>query len=174
MQFQLQQAKEILRNTPLVVRSMLTGLSDDWISNNYGPETFNPFDVVGHLIHGDREDWISRTRVILEHGTSREFDPFDRYAMYEESRGKSIAVMLDEFEQIRQQKLQELDDLGITDEQLLLEGSHPALGEVTLEQLLSTWVTHDLNHIHQIAKCLAWQYKENIGPWREYITFVDR
>ena len=174
MQFQLQQAKEILRNTPSVVRSMLTGLSDDWIHNDYGPETFSPFDVVGHLIHGDRQDWITRAKIILEHGKARNFDPFDRHAMHEESRRKSITDLLDEFETIRQQKLEELDELAISDEQLSLKGSHPALGEVTLKQLLSTWVAHDLNHIHQIAKCLAWQYKENIGPWREYITFVDR
>lgn len=172
MKFEVSQAIEILQRTPHVLRAMLSGLSDVWIYNNYGDDTFSPFDVVGHLIHGEKCDWIARTRIILEQGTSRPFDKYDRYAMFEESRGKSLDELLSEFEQLRTANLATLAELKITPEKLALCGTHQALGEVTLEQLLATWVAHDLNHIAQIARCMATQYAEAVGPWRQYLGIL--
>ncbi|MBI3410115.1 MAG: DinB family protein [Planctomycetes bacterium] len=170
--FQLEQALEILRNTPRALRSMLAGISDIWTHSNYGDNTFSPFDVVGHLIHGERTDWMVRVSLILQRGESQPFAPFDRYAMYEASRGKSIAELLDTFEELRTANLRELAESRLTPAHLELLGRHPDLGPVTLRQLLATWVVHDLNHIHQIAKAMAYQYREEIGPWREYFPFL--
>jgi len=164
----------VLARTPAVLHAMLTGLCDGWITRPYGPDTFSPFDVVGHLIHGEHTDWIPRARIILEHGESRPFEPFDRYAMYEASKGKTINELLNTFDELRLDNVAELRSLRLTADKLTLKGTHPALGTVTLSQLLATWVAHDLNHIHQIAKCMAWQYKEAIGPWRPFVSFVDR
>ncbi len=148
MQFQLPQAIEVLSRTPNVLRAMLGGLSDPWVISNYGDKTFSPFDVVGHLIHGERTDWMVRARVILQHGESKPFEPFDRYAMYDASRGKTIAELLDTFESLRKENLSDLRALRLSPVQLALRGTHPSLGPVTLAQLLATWVAHDLNHIH--------------------------
>ncbi len=172
MKFELQQAIEVLQRTPSVLRSLLGGLSDDWVFSNYGDNTFSPFDVVGHLIHGEETDWLVRAHVILEHGQTKPFAPFDRYAMYEDSKGKTLAELLEEFSQLREKNLNELRALKLTPEKLDSLGSHPALGPVTLRQLLATWVAHDLNHIHQIAKAMAYQYRHEVGPWREYLTFM--
>lgn len=159
----------VLRNTPGVLRSLLRDLDTKWIDSNYGPDTFSPFDVVGHLIHGEKRDWIERLRVILDHGESKPFEPFDRYAMYEASKGKTIAMLLDEFERLRFENIRTLDVMNLTEADFARKGMHPALGAVTLGQLLATWPTHDLNHIHQIAKCMAWQYKDEVGPWKAYM-----
>ncbi|MFN0138354.1 MAG: DinB family protein [Phycisphaerae bacterium] len=169
MRFDMRDAVAVLERTPGVLRAMLDGLGDAWLRSNYGNDTFSPFDVVGHLIQGEKTDWIVRTRIILEHGPSRTFDKYDRYAQFEASRGKSIGQLLDEFETLRRHNLQTLAALAITPEKLALRGMHAALGEVTLEQLLSTWVAHDLNHMAQIAKCMATQYADAVGPWREYL-----
>lgn len=166
MQFHTQEAVEILSRTPAVLRAMLSGLSEPWLKNNYGPDTFSPFDVVGHLVHGETTDWMPRLRRILRDGASVPFDPFDRYAMYELSKGKSIDDLLHEFETLRIKNLEELTQLRLTDSHLGLQGQHPRLGMVTLRQLLATWVAHDLNHIHQVAKCMAIQYRDACGPWR--------
>src|SRR5258706_8623791 len=173
MRFNTDKSIELLERTPAVLRAMLAGLSDDWLYNNYGPDTFSPFDVVGHLITGEKTDWMVRARIILEHGTSRPFDKYDRYAQFEESRGKSIDQILDEFEQCRCENLKALRDMSLTPQQLELKGLHNALGEVTLGQLLATWVAHDLNHIAQIAKCMATQYAEAVGPWLEYLGILN-
>lgn len=159
----------ILRNTPATLRALLADLDSKWIVKNYGPETFCPFDVVGHLIHAERTDWIPRARMILDHGDSRAFEPFDRYAMYETSKGKTIGALLDEFELARRASVAALEALNLTEADLDRRGTHPALGPVTLGQLLATWPVHDLNHIHQICKCMAWQYRDEIGPWRAYV-----
>jgi len=173
MKFQIDQGIEILASTPGVLRSMLAGLGDLWITGNYGEGTFSPFDVVGHLIHGERTDWIPRAKIILAHGESQPFEPFDRYAMFEESKGRSIAELLDTFESLRRENIQTLGDLNLTPERLNFRGTHPALGPVTLGQLLATWVVHDLNHLAQIAKAMAFQYADNVGPWREYLTIFE-
>lgn len=174
MHFHLSQAVEILRNTPRVLRSLLEGVSEPWVQNNYGEQTFSPFDVVGHLLHGEKTDWLPRARLILAQGTGQPFPPFDRYAMYEESKGKTIAELLDSFETLRQQSLTDLEALNLTPTQLDLEGLHPALGKVTLRQLLATWVVHDLNHIHQIAKAMAFQYRDQVGPWQAYLSILPQ
>ncbi len=174
MKFQVSQAVEVLERTPRVLRAMLAGIHEDWVRSNYGPKTFSPFDVVGHLIHGEKTDWMVRARIILEHGESRPFEPFNRYAMYEESKGKTMADLLREFESLRAANLRDLAALRLTSAQLALRGTHPALGAVTLGELLATWVVHDGNHIHQVAKCMAWQYRDEVGPWREYLTILPK
>lgn len=174
MTFELEQAVEVLQRTPGVLRAWLGGLSGGWALSNYGEATFSPFDVVGHLLHGERADWMVRVRVILEHGEAEAFAPFDRYAMYEASRGKSTADLLDEFERVRAANLADLRALALTPEQLDRRGTHPALGGVTLRQLLATWVVHDLNHLSQIAKAMAFQYRHEVGPWREYLSVLPK
>jgi uncharacterized damage-inducible protein DinB len=169
MQYDVTQAVEVLRRTPGVLRAMISGLSAEWTHSNYGEDTFSPFDVIGHLITGERTDWIARTRIILEHGTARPFDKYDRYGQFEESRGKTLDQLLDEFERLRVANLKTLGELRLTADQLGKRGMHPALGEVTLGNLLATWVAHDLNHIAQIAKCMATQYEEAVGPWKQYL-----
>lgn len=174
MRFELAQAMEVLERTPSVLRAWLGGLSDDWVLSNYGEETFSPFDVVGHLIHGEEADWMVRALIILEHGEAQPFPPFDRYAMYETSRGKTLNELLETFTQLRKHNLNDLRALQLTPQLLDSLGTHPALGTVTLKQLLATWVAHDLNHLHQIAKAMAYQYRHDVGPWREYLTFLPR
>lgn len=171
-QFDLDQAVEVLERTPRVLRDLLSGLSRIWTHGDYGPDTFCPYDVIGHLIHGEHHDWLSRARIILEHGVTRPFDRYDRYAMFEESRGKTLDQLLAEFEQARIRNLAELRDLRLTPEKLALRGTHPVLGEVTLSQLLATWVAHDLNHLAQIAKAMATQYQEAVGPWRQFLGIL--
>ena len=170
MNFQPDHGIEVLGRTPAVLRALLGGLSDVWVLSNYGDKTFSPFDVVGHLIHGERTDWIPRARIILAHGEARAFEPFDRYAMYEDSKGKSLAELLDTFETLRRQNIGELQAMQLTPAKLALRGTHPELGTVTMEQLLAIWVVHDLNHIHQIAKSMAFQYRDNVGPWRRFVS----
>lgn len=166
------EAVEILERTPRILRTWLAGLGPHWTRCDYGPDTFTPYDVVGHLIHGEKADWLARTRIILDHGPARPFDPYDRYAQFEESRGKSLEQLLDEFERLRTENLAALRALDLSPARLALRGRHPALGEVTLENLLATWVAHDLNHIAQIAKCMATQYDAAVGPWREYLGIL--
>jgi len=168
MQFDLQHGLEVLSRTPAVLRAMLQGLSEPWIVNNYGEQTFSPYDVVGHLIHGERMDWVKRIDRILTDGERVPFDKFDRYAMYEESRGKSINDLLLEFETLRTANLGRVRTIHL-EQQLDRKGMHPVLGPVTMKNLLACWVAHDLNHIHQIAKCMAIQYREEVGPWVKFL-----
>lgn len=174
MQYRIDHAVAILCRTPVALRNLLQGLDEPWVMNNYGEYTFSPLDVVGHLVHGEKEDWIGRTKIILEHGETQPFDPFDRYAQYEDSKGKTINNLLDEFETLRLANLNELKNLNLGKEKLAMRGTHPELGGVTLSQLLATWVIHDLHHIAQICKSMAYQYKDEIGPWREYIGIIPR
>jgi hypothetical protein len=174
MRFDLDQATAVLRRTPQAMRSLLSGLPSPWIEGNEGPETWSPFDVIGHLIHGERTDWIPRARVILAQGDSVRFEPFDRFAQFRESAGKSLADLLDEFEALRAGNLVTLESWTLSGAQLALEGEHPAFGRVTLRQLLATWVAHDLGHIAQAARVMAKQYREEVGPWREYLPVLDR
>ena len=174
MDFQLNHAREILGRTPATLRAMIGDLPDEWVVSNEGPETWSPFDIMGHLIAAEEDDWIPRARIILEHGEGRAFDPFDRFAMFEKSRGKSLGDLLDEFERLRGENLRALQEMNLTPEKLGTRGKHPDLGVVTLSQLLSTWVVHDLGHIAQIARVMAKQYGEAIGPWRAYLPIVTR
>lgn len=174
MEFQLEQATEILRRTPATLNSLLRQLPAEWSLANEGPDTWSPFDIVGHLIHGEETDWIPRARFILEHGESRPFEPFDRHAMLEKSKGKSLGDLLDKFEQLRGESLRELAALNLRPEMSEKRGRHPELGVVTLGQLLSTWVVHDLSHIGQITRVLAKQYREEVGAWQAYLPILER
>ena len=173
-QFDLRRAIEVLERTPLVMRNMLSGLSASWIDATEGPETWSPFVIVGHLIHGERTDWIPRAEIILAQSDNRRFEPFDRFAQLRESDGKSIDELLDEFAQLRTQSLGRLREWKLVDAHLKLEGVHPEFGPVTLRQLLSTWVAHDLGHIAQTARVMAKQYRDEVGPWRAYLPVLDR
>ena len=174
MTFQLNDAIAVLERTPDTFRALLGGLPDAWIACNEGPETFSPFDNLGHLIHGERTDWIPRARIILEQGSNRRFEPYDRFAQVRASAGKSLAQLLAEFAQLRAENLDTLRGWNLTDQHLALEGEHPSLGPVTLRQLLSTWVAHDLGHIAQTTRVMAKRYREAVGPWRAYLPILDR
>jgi len=172
MLFSLHHAIEILSRTPATLTSLLAGLSEPWIKNNEGPETWSPYDVVGHLIHGERTDWMPRLKIILELGESRPFDPFDRFAQFEASKGKSLSELLETFATLRRQNLATLKQLNLTEEHFKLKGTHPDFGPVTLGQLLATWVVHDLNHLSQIARVMAKQYVDEVGPWVSYLSIL--
>jgi hypothetical protein len=173
MEFELDKAKEVLRRTPGTLNALLADLPDDWVLANEGPETFSPYDVIGHLIEGEENDWIPRARIILEQGEARPFDKFERFAMYEKSKGKSLRELLAQFEELRGENLRQLDEMKLTPELLQKRGSHPALGAVTLSQLLSAWVVHDLGHVRQIVRVMAKQYRDAIGPWTAYLSIVN-
>lgn len=172
MDFQLSDALPLLQRTPSVLRSLLGGLPAAWASANEGPNTWNPYDVVGHLIHGERADWIPRIEHILNLGESEAFKPFDREAMFHESRNKSLAQLLDEFDAERTTSLARLAELQISGADLDRIGRHPKFGVVTMRQLLSTWVAHDLTHISQIVRVMAVQYSEAVGPWAEFLSVL--
>lgn len=173
MNYTKEQAIEILERTPAVLKSLLTNISNDWRMNNEGPETFSPYDVVGHLIHGEKTDWVVRSKIILEHGVNKPFDPYDRFAQYEESKGKNLEQLLDEFEAIRKENVAWLQSIQLAEDDLERKGKHPVLGEVTLRNLLSTWVVHDLTHIAQITRVMAKQYKEEMGPWPQFFRILQ-
>ncbi len=173
MNFDLEEAIAVLERTPRTLRAMVSELPDAWTTTNEGGETWSPYDVVGHLIHGERTDWIPRARIILEAGESRPFTPFDRVAMKQASRGKSLDELLDTFEGEREANLMALRALRLRPEDLAKTGMHPELGRVTLAQLLATWVAHDLDHIVQIARTMAKQYADAVGPWSAYLRVVQ-
>lgn len=172
MKFQLEQAIEILSVTPSVLSAMLGDLSDEWTKTEDNREDWSPFDVVGHYIHAEDTDWIPRAEIILRQGANRTFEPFDRFAMFENSKGKTLNALLERFAERRRQSLETLKSWNLTDEHLRLTATHPELGEVTLEQLLATWVVHDLTHIRQIATNLAKKYSGAVGVWREYLSIL--
>ncbi len=174
MEYQLDHAKEVLRRTPATLNALLSDLPNEWVLANEGPDTFSPYDVIGHLIEGEENDWIPRARIILELGEARPFDKFDRFAMYEKSKGKSLTELLARFEQVRGASLRQLDEMNLTPELLQKTGTHPALGVVTLSQLLSAWVVHDLGHIRQIVRVMAKQYREAVGPWTAYLSILNQ
>jgi hypothetical protein len=174
MVFDLNEGIAVLERTPATFRALLAGLPDPWTTCNEGPDTFSPFDNLGHLIHGERADWIPRARIILAQAAQRTFEPYDRFAQNRESAGKTLAQLLDEFAELRAQSLGTLRSWNLTERELALEGEHPALGPVTLRQLLSTWVVHDLGHLAQTSRVMAKRYREEIGPWREYLPIVNR
>jgi hypothetical protein len=172
MKYNLEKSYEILERTPAVLRILLTGLSDEWIMNNEGAETFSPYDVVGHLIHGEKTDWRDRATMILEHGVSKTFVPYDRFAQCEESKGKALQQLLNEFEALRMKNMEWFRSLNLSEADLDRQGTHPVLGQVTLRQLLSTWVIHDLTHIAQTTRVMAKQYKDEMGPWIEFFRIM--
>jgi DinB superfamily len=171
--FALDEAIAILSRTPATLDALLRDLPDEWTRANEGGDTWSPFDVVGHLIHGERTDWVERARIILRHGEERPFDKFDRFAQFSASEGRTLASLLDELAALRRENLRELAALHITDADLDRRGRHPELGVVTLGQLLATWVAHDLDHVMQIARVLARQYTDAVGPWRAYLRIIS-
>ena len=174
MDFDLIASIAVLERTPLTLRAMLDGLPAVWTDATEGPETWSPYVIVGHLIHGERTDWIPRAQMILAQGAERRFTPYDRFAQFRESEGKSLADLLDEFARLRAANLATLARWRLTASQLDLKGEHPEFGAVTLRQLLATWVAHDLGHIAQTARVMAKQYRDAIGPWRAYLPIVTR
>ena len=174
MAFELSEGIAVLERTPAAFRALLGGLPAPWIACDEGPDTFSPFDNLGHLIHGERTDWIPRARIILAQGATRRFEPYDRFAQSRESAGKTLAELLDEFATLRAANLATLRSWNLVEAQFALEGAHPALGQVTLRQLLATWVAHDLGHIAQTTRVMAKRYRDAVGPWREYLPIMDR
>jgi hypothetical protein len=174
MNFDLDKSIEILSRTPLVLQTLLDGLHEDWIKNNEGPETWSPYDVVGHLIHGEKTDWMVRTKIILSNKADKTFEPYDRFAQFETSKGKSLKQLLTEFKECREKNIAALLQLTISTADLQKKGMHLALGEATLSQLLSTWVAHDLGHIAQITRVMAKQYTDAVGPWKQYLSVLER
>jgi DinB superfamily len=159
----------LLANTPAALNALLRDLPDAWTRASEGEKTWSAFDVVGHLIHCEHDDWMPRVRVILEHGNAVPFPPFDRWGHVKAVEGKSMAELLDELIQLRADNLAELRGLRLTESVLARRGRHPALGVVTLSELLATWAAHDLNHVHQMARVMAHQYREAVGPFRQYL-----
>ena len=174
MNFTLPEATMVLERTPSVLRALLAGLPEAWTVCDEGPDTFSPFENVGHMVHGEKADWIARARIILDQEENRRFDAFDRFAHRVDSAGKTSEDLLDEFEQLRLANLHTLRGWNITAQQLDLVGEHPALGVVTLRQLLATWVAHDLGHIAQIARVMAKRYRDDVGPWQAYLPIVGQ
>jgi hypothetical protein len=171
--FRLADALKQLTATPGILNAWLRPLPAEWASGNEGGDSWSAFDVVGHLIHGDKTDWLPRLRHIIEHGESRPFEPFDRFAQFEASRGKSMSDLLDNFATIRAASVAALSEHQLGERDLDRRGLHPALGTVTARQLLATWVAHDLDHLMQIARVLAFRYRHDVGPWRAYLRVIS-
>ena len=169
MEFDLGHTISLLSRTPAVLDALLRDLPETWALRNEGENTWSAFDVVGHLIHGERTDWMPRARMILQSGEAQTFEPFDRWGHVRESQGKSIGQLLEEFAGLRSGNLSELRALNLRQEDLERRGRHPALGVVTLSELLATWAAHDLTHLHQISRVMAHQYREAVGPWIAYL-----
>jgi uncharacterized damage-inducible protein DinB len=172
LDFSIEVGTEVLRRTPGALRAMLSGLPEPWLTGDEGPQTWSPYQVLGHLTHIEECDWIDRTKVILEHGTDRPFEPVDREAGFVRFEGWSLDELLDRFASVRATNLVSLASLVDTGD-LDRRGVHPTFGEVTLGQLLATWVVHDLNHTGQIVKAMSKQYTDAVGPWREFLPIID-
>lgn len=173
MNFDISKSIEILSRTPETLEKLLNGLSDEWLYNNEGGESWSPYDIVGHLVHGEKTDWPERTQIIL-FSEDKHFRSFDRTAMFEESKGKSIIDLLGEFRTLREKNISKILSYNLDDDKLNMKGIHPKFGEVTLRQLVSTWVVHDLSHLAQITRVMAKQYKDEVGPWIEYIPILTK
>lgn len=172
MSFDLSKSFTILERTPEVLKTLLKDLPEDWTNANEGGESWSPFIIVGHLVHGEKTDWLTRTKIILSDADDKTFSPFDRFAQIKDNEGRKLSELLDEFAERRQANLKELKALNITEDMLGKTGRHPAFGEVTLGNLLTTWMNHDLNHLYQITRVLAKQFKEETGPWVEFLRVL--
>lgn len=173
MKFELNKAIPVLERTPTVLSSLLIDLSSEWIMGNEGQHTWSPFDVVGHLIHGEKTDWIPRLEIIMGTGPIKKFVPFDRFAQFKSSKGKKLKDLLTDFELLRKANLDLLRSKNLSPEDLNRTGIHPELGTITLSQLLSAWVVHDLGHIAQVSRVMAKQFKDEVGPWPKYLTILN-
>jgi len=168
----LEESLAVLERTPATLNTLLRDLPEAWTTATEGPDTWSPYDVMGHLVHGERDDWMKRLEIILEHGPSRTFDPFDRHAQFRESAGKSVPMLLDEFIALRQDNLKRLRELDLQPAQFELKGTHPTLGTVTMRQLLSAWTAHDLTHLVQVSRVMAKRYKQETGPWAQFLSVM--
>jgi hypothetical protein len=168
-EFNLDETIAVLTRTLATLDTLLRGLPESWVRSNEGKDTWSAFDIVGHLIVGERTDWMTRARVILERGEARPFDPFDRFAQLKETQNKSLEQLLDDFARLRRENLAALQALNLRPEDFGRRGTHPALGVVTLSQLLATWAVHDLTHVHQLSRVMAHQYRDAVGPWSAYL-----
>ncbi|MEL6562633.1 MAG: DinB family protein [Bacteroidota bacterium] len=173
MEFNLQDLILSLNKTPVILNEYLKDLPEQLIHQNEGENTWSPFDIVGHLIHGEKTDWMVRAEIIVSNNQNKEFEVFDRFAQFEESRGKTINQLLREFESLRHANINKLRVMNPDREMLLMEGIHPEFGAVTLQQLLSTWMVHDMGHISQISRVLSKQYKNTVGPWVQYLKILN-
>lgn len=176
--FSVTEATAILSRSPAALDALLRALSDVWLRSNEGrgndgKDTWNAVDIVGHLIAGERTDWMPRVRRILEHGEALPFDPFDRFAQFKDSPHEPIGQLLDEFARLRKENLTALQALNLQPEDFSRRGRHPALGVVTLSQLVATWAIHDLTHLHQLSRVMAHQYREAVGPWSAYLGVLQ-
>ena len=174
MIFELDKSKEILERTPNVLDTLLTGLSKGWIENNEGKNTWSPYDIVGHLIFGEKTDWIVRIKTILNNSENKLFEPFDRFAQLNEDQNRPISDLINEFKLLREKNLNELESLNISQKDYERVGIHPEFGNVTLKQLISTWAVHDLGHIAQITRVMAKQYTKEVGPWINYLGILKK
>ena len=174
MNFDINKTIDILQRTPLVLEFLLKDISDDLAFNNEGHNTFSPFDVIGHLIHGEKTDWIPRMEIILSDHLDKTFEPYDRFAQFKESEGKTINQLLVEFKIFREKNIELLKSMNFTDTDFLKIGIHPSLGVVTLQELIATWVVHDLNHIAQITRVMSKNYKHEVGPWIDYLPILTK
>jgi len=172
MDFDLDLSIDVLRRTPAALQNLLGGLADPWTKGVEGPDTFSPFDVVGHLIDGEETDWIPRARIILARARPPRFEPYDRFRHRSRNRGRSIDSLLEEFQGLRDANLQLLRSWSLTPQDLELPGEHPSLGPVTLSQLLAGWVVHDLGHIAQVVRVMAKQYRGAVGPWVPFLPVL--
>ncbi len=173
MKYDLEQAISVLQKTPEVMKTLLSGLSSEWTTNNEGGESWSPYDVIGHLVHGEKTDWMPRLEIVLSEEGNKTFTPYDRFAQFEMSKGKSLDDLLSEFETLRKENLNTLRSKNLSAEDLQREGIHPELGPVTLSEMLSAWVVHDLGHIAQVSRVMAKQYKREVGPWTKYLTILN-
>lgn len=173
MRFDLSNSIRILERTPLVLLSMLSDLPEELAMANEGNDTWSPYDIAGHLIHGEKTDWTERLKIILSDNPDKSFSSFDRYAQFSESRNKSLNDLLSEFKNLRHDNIKYLKELDLKDEDFHKEGIHPEFGAVTLSQLLSAWTVHDLDHLAQISRVIAYQYKDSAGPWKKYLGILN-
>ncbi len=174
MDFNLSKSLEILQRTPDALFAIVQGISSDWTSTNEGGDTWSVYDIIGHLIHGEKTDWIQRIEIILSDSKDKTFEPFDRFAQFEESKDKTLPALFAEFKILREKNIKTLQSFHLTKNDFSKKGNHPALGEVTLAQLIATWTVHDLNHLAQIARVMAKQYKNETGPWIEYLSILKQ
>jgi hypothetical protein len=172
MRFELESAIDVLRRTPPTLQVLLDAAGEPWVRGNEGPDTFSPFDVVGHLIDGEETDWIPRARIILARGADPRFEPYDRFRHRDRNAGRSLEALLREFAELRAANLELLRSWRLGDAELDLPGNHPGLGRVTLRQLLASWVVHDLGHVAQVSRVMAKQYRDDVGPWVQYLPVL--
>lgn len=173
MNFDLAETLDFLARTPAVLDALLRGTRPSWHAASEGPDTWSAWDVMGHLIHGEETDWVPRARIILVHGETRPFEPFDRFAQADRFAGWPLEKLLDRFAELRRENLETVRGWHLTESQLALPGRHPELGPVTLRQLLATWTVHDLNHIAQISRVMAKRSTDEVGPWRAYLSILQ-